>query len=264
MKKRIIYLGTLLICLANACKEESLSLYDDKLSKNSIYFPLAEKASSIDISFGYSRSNVKDSLIKIVVRAIGAPTNFDRPYDFSIADSSTLKANEHYKILEENRVIAAGKVSDTIRMQVLRKEDLRRDSLFLYLDLKPNANFTNNYLNKDITVGGKVLHQYYTRMRVKVDDIAGPPPFWVSPYGSYTEGYLGKFSVLKLQLLITRFNLNVNEVIQPTWFTSNANYTRMGPWSDNLKAYLKAMSEAGTPVYEADNKTLMTMGPNAK
>ncbi|MDR6785516.1 hypothetical protein ABIE26_004226 [Pedobacter africanus] len=264
MKKRIIYLGMLLICLAIACKEANLSLYDDEASKTSIYFPFAESASSMNLSFGYSKSNVKDSVIRIVVRIIGAPKNFDRPYGFSVADSSTLKEGEHYKILGEKRTIAAGKVADTIKMQVFRKESLRKDSLFLYLDLKPNANFTNNYLNKDITVGGKDIQQYYTRMRIKVDDIAGPPPFWLSPYGSYTEGYLGKFSALKLQLLITRFNLDVNEVIQPAWFTSNGNYTRMGPWSDNLKAYLKAMSDAGTPVYEADNKTLMTMGPNAK
>lgn len=264
MKKRIIYSGILLFCLAISCKQDSLSLYDNALSKNSIYFPLAEKTSSIDISFGYDKSNVKDSLIRIIVRAIGAPTNFDRPYNFSIADSSTLKANEHYKILDENRTIAAGKVSDTIKMQIFRKQDLRKDSLFLYLELKPNVNFTNNYLYKDITVGGKLKHQYYTRMRIKVDDIAGPPPFWKSPYASFTEGYLGAFSTLKLQLLITRFNLDINEIVQPTWFTSNGNYLRMIPWSQNLKAYLKAMSDAGTPVYEADNVTLMTMGPNAK
>ncbi|HWW37825.1 hypothetical protein, partial [Pedobacter sp.] len=120
-------------------------------------------------------------------------------------------------------------------------------------------------LSKDITSGGQTRPQYYTRLKIKVDDIAGAPPFWDanSVYYSFTSGYLGTFSTLKFQLLINRFNLNAEELVKPNWFLTNSNYFRLSGWANGLKAYLDQMQAKGTPVYEADGVTLMTMGKYA-
>lgn len=264
--KKIIYLSLILTVSIWACKKESIPLYDNNVSNSSIYFTKADTTNNMFISFGYTKSAVKDSIIKIVVRAIGNTTDKDRTYNLSIADSSTLKAGVDYEILNKTTSIAAGKVADTLKIKLNRTAQLRSDSLFLYLDLKPNENFTNNYLSRQETSGGKIFTKYFTRLRIKVDDIAGAPGWWLSgsSYYSYTFGYLGTFSVLKLQLMATKYNLKLEELAPATWFLANSNYRRFIPWADGLKAYFLQMQALNTPVYEADGKTLMTMGINAK
>nr|WP_199076565.1 DUF4843 domain-containing protein [Pedobacter sp. ASV19] len=261
----MMYLSLLFLGITAACKKENIQTYNNQKSKVSIYFPLSETTNGLNFSFGYEKANVLDTLLRVVVRTIGAAESSDRPYNLVIADSSTLKAGIDYKLLNTQNVIKAGKVTDTLYFKLLRTAKLKKDSLFLFLDLKPNENFTNSFLSKDITSGGQTRPQYYTRLKIKVDDIAGAPPFWDanSVYYSFTSGYLGTFSTLKFQLLINRFNLNTEELVNPNWFLTNSNYFRLPGWANGLKAYLDQMQAKGTPVYEADGVTLMTMGKYA-
>lgn len=266
MKKLLFYLCAMAIVLLGACKKDGLATYNDEASKNSIYFPDAKSTNNqVFVSFGYAKSNVKDSIVRILVRPIGGAMDHDRPYNLSIADSSTMKVGVDYELVNPP-VVKAGKVADTLKIKLLRTNTLRSTPLYLYLDLKPNDNFTNDYLSYNTTTNGITTTKYYTRMVIKADDIAGAPPFWLSgsSYYSYTIGYLGAFSTLKFQLLVTTYNLNVEELVQPSWFLANGNYRRMSGWADGLKAYLNRMAAAGTPIYEADGITPMAMGPNAK
>lgn len=254
------------VCLLTACKKESIPLYDTSKSGSSIYFPVTDNSSELYVSFGYAKTNVQDSSISFVVRAIGAPVNTDRPYRLQIADSSTMKPGIDYKFSEKTFVIRAGKIADTLHLQLLRTPKLTTDSLFLYLELLPNEHFTTARLNTEVTTGGITATRYYTRLRITLDDIAGPPEFWnkSSNYYSFTASYLGDYSSLKFQWLINRYNLDVEELIQPGWFLTGSNYFRLFGWAAGLKNYLDRMAAAGTPVYEADGKTLMTAGPAAK
>lgn len=266
MKRELIYCCVLaFVMMLSACKKDTLNVYNDESAKNSIYFTKADTTNDVAVSFGYSKSNVKDSILKLVVRAIGSPYGSDRSYNLSIADSSTMKAGVDYDFLNKPFSIKAGKVADTLKLKLYRNASITKDSLFLYLDLKPNENFTNDYLTRLVTSNNKVYTKYYTRLKVKVDDIAGPPPFWTpgNTYYSSTIGYLGNFSTLKFQLLISRYNLNVEELAQPNWFSVNGNGRRLTGWANGLKAYFTQMALAGTPVYEADGVTLMTMGKYA-
>lgn len=134
------------------------------------------------------------------------------------------------------------------------------------MELTPNSNFTNDFLIYTKTTNGVTTTGYHTRMTLKADDIAGPPPFWTvgNANYNYTRGQFGTFSQLKFQLLITYYNLDVNELVKPNWFTTDGNGRRISGWASGLKAYFARMAAAGTPVYEADGKTLMTMGVNAQ
>ena len=264
---KVILLSIVVVgCLLTACKKQDIPLYDNTVSGSSIYFPLTESTSEMAVSFGYAKSNVKDTTVSLIVRAIGAPVNTDRSYVLTIADSSTMKPAIDYQLLKKDFVIRAGKMADTLQFKLLRTTKLLTDSLFLYLELKPNEHFTTTYLSADVVSGGVTSTTYYTRLKIALDDIAGPPAFWSksSPYYSYTVGYLGDFSTLKFQLLVNRYNLNVDELIQPAWFLTGSNYYRLSGWGSGLKNYLARMAAAGTPVYEADGTTLMAVGPSSK
>lgn len=143
---------------------------------------------------------------------------------------------------------------------------LLKDSLFLYLDLKPNENFTNSYLTRTVTTNNVTQIKYHTRLKLKVDDIAGPPPFWTPGNASYSfiVGYFGTFSTLKYQLLLTRYNLNPLDLARPNWVNENGSLARIIAWANGLNAYLKQKDAAKETVYEADGITKMTMGVNAR
>jgi Domain of unknown function (DUF4843) len=254
------------ICLLTACKKQEIPLYDNSVSGSSIYFPLTDSTNEMAVSFGYAKSDVKDTMVSLIVRAIGAPVNTDRSYLLTIADSSTMQPEVDYKLLKKDFVIRAGKVADTLTFRLLRTTQLINHPLYLYLGLQPNEHFTTHHLSTDVVSGGDTATKYYTRLKITLDDIAGPPVFWAgnSPYYSYTVGYLGGFTTLKFQLLVNRYNLDVAELIQPSWFLTGSNYFRIPGWGSGLKNYLARMAAAGTPVYEADGITLMAAGPYAQ
>lgn len=261
MKKRLVYLSLLFISLAMACKRDSLTVFDDAGSTNSIYFPLADTTNRFDHSFGYAKTFVQDSTIKIVVRAIGNAYKTDRPYKLSIADSSTLKSGIQYEFLNKEFSIKAGKVADTLKIKLKRTPEMKKDSFFLYMDLKPNEHFSNEYFSGEVISGGKKITKYYTRMRLKVDDIAGAPWFWSKGSGaSFFALYLGTFGTNKFQLLISRYNL---DPVKITAVNYNPPTAQAIGWANGMKAYLDQMAAMGTPVYETDG-TLMKMGVNAK
>lgn len=250
-----------------ACKEEPLMTYDNAKSKNSIYFAQADSLENFkSISFGYAKTTVKDSTIKFLIRAIGAPENYDRPYNLNIADTSTLKEGTEYEILNKPLSIKAGKTADTLKIKLLRASNLRDKPSYLLMDLKPNESFTNDFLIYTKVINGVTTTGYRTRMLLKVDDIAGPPPFWSvgSIYYTSVVGYFGTFSMLKFQLFLTYYNLDGDQVVMPNWFTTDNNNRRISGWANGLKAYLTRMAAAGTPVYESDGVTLMTMGVYAR
>ncbi len=262
MKKTLLY--TLVILLFTACSKKELEKYNDAASGTSIYFPRKESSGNIAFSFGYAKSNVTDSIIRIVVRIIGAPVNTDRPYKLVVADSSTLKAGIDYEWMNKQFAIPSGKVADTLLLHLKRNAVLKKDSLFLYLNLQPNENFTNHFYSSTVAAGTTPV--YYTQLKIKVDDIAGPPPFWTpgnSVYG-ITSSYLGTFSTAKFQLLINYYNLDIDEIIPPNWATQNGNYYRIIGWGNGLQSWLNYMASTGNTIYEADGVTPMKMGPAAK
>nr|WP_121269556.1 DUF4843 domain-containing protein [Pedobacter schmidteae] len=261
MKTKLVYLSLLLIGLTMACKKDTLTTFDDKSSTNSIYFTLADTTNRYDFSFGYAKTFVKDSTIRIVVRAIGNNFDTDRPYNLSIADSSTLKPGLHYDFLNKEFSIKAGKVADTLKLKLKRALEMKKDSFFLYMDLKPNEHFSNQYFSREEISGGKRVIKYQTRLRLKVDDIAGVPWFWgKGPGASFFNSYLGTFGTNKFQLLISRYNLDTDKI---TAVNYNPPISQAIGWANGMKAYLDQMANMGTPVYETDG-TLMKMGPSAQ
>ncbi|WP_316817655.1 DUF4843 domain-containing protein [Pedobacter nyackensis] len=260
------YLCVLALIMLSACKKEEIDLYNDKAVGNSIYFAKADTLNDLIVSFGYAKNEVKDSVVSLVIRTIGAPATVDRPYNLSVADSSTVKRGVDYDFLNTTFSIKAGKVTDTLKIKFHRTEQLAKDSLFLYLDLKPNEHFSNSYLSRSVTTNNVTQIKYNTRLKFKVDDIAGAPFFWTPASSGYSTvyGYYGAFSTRKYQLLISRYNLDPTDLARQKWVDESGNSTRLGAWALGLSAYLKQRDNAGDPVYEADGVTKMTLGIYAK
>ena len=263
MKYSIYYLACLLLCGIAACNKEEPGLYNDNSSGNSIYFPMAENSNDADYSFGYEKENVNTITTRLPIRIIGSAMDYDRPYKLLIADSSTMKEGEDYRIVNDHLVIGKGMVSDTLEIIFNRTAIMKENPLHLYLELLPNEHFGSNMKSRTVVSGGVTRELFYTRLNITVDDIAGAPPFWKenSNYYSYTHSYLGTFSSLKFQLLINRFNLKVEEVVAPNWFLSNGNYFRLSGWGFGMQAWLNKMEAENNTVYEADGVTKMKMGP---
>ncbi|MEE1944202.1 DUF4843 domain-containing protein [Pedobacter sp. KR3-3] len=257
LKKISLILLVGVIC--GACKKNSLATYSNEKDERSVYFPLAETTNTVTVSFGYAQSQVSDSLIAIPIRTIGAPVGADQSYKLDIGANSTMKAGTDYDILNPTTAIKAGLVADTLKIKLKRTQQIRSDSLFLYLELQPNEYFAQRYQTGKINGTSRT----FTRLRIKLDDIAGPPPYWIAghPALSIMTDYFGAYSTLKFQLWLTRYNLNAVDLMDPNW--SKNNFSRIVAYSSGLKAYLQQMQLDKTPIYEA-NGTLMAMGRYAR
>ncbi|MBV7533377.1 DUF4843 domain-containing protein [Chitinophaga sp. sic0106] len=265
MKK--VILSILLLTGFFACKKQDIDVYDNEKSGASLYFPIQEVDSTGDISFsfGYLKSSVSDTAVRILVRMLGAPVDYDRPYNLKIADTSTA-TSEMYSIANKTLAIPAGKTADTVVINLHRAAALRTKGYMLNLELRENEHFGVKYYNNIVTPGSSTPQRYYTRMRVMIDDIAGAPAWWRqgNTYYSLITTYFGTFSTLKFQLILTYYNADAAELTGTSnWPQVNGNLYRIIAWASGLKAYLTLMQAQGTPVLEADG-SLMKMGTGAK
>jgi len=264
MKK--VILSILILTGFLACKKEEIAVYSNEATGASIYFPRQEVDSTGDIyfSFGYIKSTITDTAVSILIRTLGAPTPYDRPYNLKIMDSSTATP-DMYTIANKTLAIPAGKTADTLIIKLHRVPALQKKSYMLNLELHANEHFNENYYENILTPGSTKPKRYYTRMRVSIDDIAGPPDWWRQGNSAYSfaNGYFGAFSTLKFQLLLTYYNVDPLELTAPNWPMQEGNIYRIIAWAGGLKAYLAAMQAQGTPILEADG-TPMKMGVNAQ
>lgn len=257
MKKTIIYsfLALLILSLAG-CKKEKIDLYQ---GRNSIYFPEKEQIDFLSFSFGYVGLSISDTLMSIPVRTTGAVVDYDRPYTLYIDPSSTLREDQDFEILNKPLQIDAGSLEDTILIRIHRTASLRQDTLQLIMDLKPDSYFTNDLMPIKVGYGENEYLRHLNSMDLFVDDIVGAPVFWSThPGASVIKGYLGDFSVKKFQMMISMFNLDIEEITNANYFPSP---TLAIVWARAMQAHLNMLEAAGTPVYEEDGKTLMKMGP---
>lgn len=264
------YTTAILFLLATvySCKQEELGYY---AAQNSILFEgFDNKADNIytptdssNFSFGYVSAYIRDSLAFISVLATGGPQNVDRPYKLNISNKSTLKPGVDYELLNKDFVIKANQVRDTLILKLIRTDVMKTTPLFLDLKLEANENFNTAITDQIIGSGINAKLKNFTRLHLSVDDIAGPPWFWdpaKNPYSSTFIGYLGTFSTKKFQLMIGRFDLDIN-VITTEKYLPPATSTLA--WGKSLQSYLNQMESEGTPILEEDG-SLMKMGQYAQ
>ncbi len=252
-----------------SCTEDPIIEYQ---GKNSIFFEGKYDVSLSQyipksygqLSFGYVDGLVKDSVYTVVVNSMGKPVAFDRPYELSVVDTSTLIAGTDYVFLSNSFVIAAGKTQDSVRIKFMRNSNMTTSTRFLSLKLSANDFFNLDMPLESIGSGNQMKTEKYDSFILKVDDILGCPWFWdplLNKNGAVVERYLGPFTAKKFQIMIARYDLDVKTVTQ---FGRMPMPGQLFAWAFDMQSYLDEQTAKGDPIYESDNKTLMKMGPAAK
>lgn len=243
---------TLLLLMFASCKKEGIMTYE---GTNDVYFR-ANYVNSIDtgvVSFGFTLSSIKDSIVKIPVAIMGQVSNQPRSVKVSIADSSTAVAGTHYDALPDSFKIRAGRTVDTLYLKVHRTADLQQKGVSIILLLQDNSNFSTAMKTK---VTNSITGAYFSYIKYKIvlNDILEKPAQWLS-------GYLGTFSRTKVYLMSQVLGLTPKEISDVIGLSTSIpvqNY-----YGRTMQIYLNQQKAAGTPVYE-DDGTLMAMGASVQ
>lgn len=244
--KKLLFIFIAFTALMTGCKKASIKTYE---GKDAIYFLLpfasVNPADSMNISFALGGPNLTDSILKIPVRISGSPVSIERLFQIKYEDSSTAIKGVHY--VEPSRTAVAGNaVTDTIMLKVRRTEEMKTQSFVLYLTLVDNNNFVTPIKSKVLnSLTGQVLH--YTQMKIIINDILAKPQYWL-------DAYLGTFSRKKVYLMSQVLGISVESI------ALNKDIGTEQFWGKYMKLYLEDQKANGTPVYEEDGITLMSMG----
>lgn len=178
-----MFLSTLLAC--TACENKDIDAFNE--ADSYIYFdipyktnqygqPTDVRSDSISYSFALDNLSVTNTTLNVVVKTIGLPVDYDRPYNVELLDDQTTATAEVWdKTVLKNRSIKAGELTDTIAIVVQRQEILQEKWMQIGLRILPNEHFRLGYGN------------LYTA-KVSFSDILTQPDWW-----NVWEGYFGPF-----------------------------------------------------------------------
>lgn len=253
---RYILAIILLFCIAGmACKKE-LKTYD---GLTGIYFaPAIDTRNAVGVdstamSFTFAKAGLKDSVMRLVVRISGNPTERDRVFKLNIHPTSTAVAGQHYEILNPDFMIRAGTVADTLKIKMKRTPDMLTQTFILRLKLEANENFDTPMQDRVVNlVTGKKLS--FTTYTFSINDIVKKPQAWI-------DGYLGTFSRKKLFLLAEVAEIkNIGDLDN----FSLTPISKLIYYGTFMQRYLNEMKANGKTIYEEDNTTEMIMGTSVQ
>ncbi|WEK18990.1 MAG: DUF4843 domain-containing protein [Candidatus Pedobacter colombiensis] len=264
MKKLLNIMLVMSAIIIASCKKETLITFDESISGNSIYFesPSLTTSTGKSFTFGYSGPGIQDTTLTFTVAVTGKPSDKDRTFSLAAQEGSTMTAGLNYDFVTESLSIPAKKVKTSVKIRLYRTPDILTQRKYLFLKLVPNDNFNTNLKNRVTTNKDTLsLLDYY----VGVDDLVTPPYAWsVTPYKTNLDNYLGAYSKVKLQLLISLFE------IDPIVFTDQKyakdNYFSiplLSYWGGFMKLWLAREAVAGR-VHKDENGVEITMGIRAQ
>ncbi|WMI64170.1 DUF4843 domain-containing protein [Aestuariibaculum sp. YM273] len=256
--KKYIYLPVLTCCMLLAfmsCAEDEIPLFD--ATSSNIYFEWAkegrenesETLDSLDVSFAFELPTVTDSLINVPVKIQGYTADFDRIINLKVlADESTAIEGVHYQ-MPNSVVLPADSVRAYIPVSLFRDASLKDGPVSLKFQLSENQYFntdiytTEEYYNVDRELS-------FTEFEFTFSDILTKPAYW----SAFFDYYPGTWSAKKIYLLAELTGTDV-EV-----FATMPSLPQIFAFTRTLRDYLAAQKAAGTPVYEEDGVTEMTVG----
>ncbi|WP_294348784.1 DUF4843 domain-containing protein [uncultured Sphingobacterium sp.] len=263
MQKNRYYTILLVLIGLVGCKEQDLLIYDTEVSGSNIYFlePLEQRKDIVrDVSFGYAGASVRDSIIQIPIGISGVPVDKDRTYRVETTEETSMELGVHYEFVDENPMIRANRVTDTLRIRLFRAADIAESKVFLGLHLVANENFgvtlPFSYVNSQ---------RYYSVLKfgISSDDIAGIPFIWTATTNptnlrTTTINYLGAYSKKKVELMIDVLGIDPQLIYTPP-LTGNFNQDYLPIWSSYMKYWLGKEKAEGR-IYYDENNVVIAMG----
>ena len=261
--KRSFYILTLAFLLAASCKKETLMTYDasDNIYFNYTYLTQSGPmyyADSLNVTFAFSDSTHKDSILRIPVAITGSAKNTDRNFDVMVDASSTAMASTDY-VLPSTFVVHAGRTTDTILLTLKRTLALRTNTLFFTLRLKANDQFKTQIkyrsrVSNDLRFISPGDTSQTQTFKVFMSDQLQAGPYW----SSYSY-YFGEFSEKKVRLINQIAGMPLDywsvELYSSSQHQSNALY-----YAGLTFRYLSDQAYNGNTIFEADGVTPLRMG----
>ncbi|BAV05002.1 hypothetical protein FLA_1007 [Filimonas lacunae] len=236
------------------CTKKELLKFDEAKLGSSIYFSdnYAKAAVTVNvISFGYLAANVTDSIISFPIYVTGSPSDSDRTYAVQFADTSTMTEGIDFDFYRAP-VVRAGRVQDTLMLILHRTAQLKDTTLHVDIKLVSNASFNT------------AIPYYYSgsdsvsllQCRITCNDIAGVSYLWTGSYKSTVVGYMGAYSLTKVQLMMAVLGLS-SAVFYDSGSTPSIGL--FSGWAAYMKNWLANEKLAGR-IYYDENGNEITMG----
>lgn len=206
-------------------------IYFDCFTFNS-YTQIRTYTDSLTFSFGLIHDSVRIDTAKIVVRYSGNASEVERFYQVRVVqDSSTAKEGVHYQPIATKQSFRPGKLTDTLRIVILRdnmnSRFLDRERYRLDLELMPSEDF-------DLGIRQGV------RKTLWLNNYMSEPTWWQGNF----YGYLNFFHPEKWKILMNWDEAFANQ------YTCKYNYNNRGrDYISTLRSYINNDAHA---VYDED------------
>ncbi|WP_442591894.1 DUF4843 domain-containing protein [Pedobacter sp. AW31-3R] len=206
-----------LVCIS--CKKTDQSPYFEGRSAIAISGDLKQGvlSDSLAFSFGTINSAIEDTLIRIVVRAVGETSNQERAFKLGINQQLSNALPAEYE-LPTSFVIPANSTGTTLRLKIKKTERLKDAVARLVLEVEANDQFipAPRLELKDMPVSGPRFTLSWTSLLTK-------PAAWDSfPPGAGFIFVFGEYSRTKHQLIIDATGIATYDDV--TFFSSEWTY----------------------------------------
>lgn len=195
--KKLLYL-VLGIAVLQSCSREDLMTYEEG---SGIYFDNAGiLLDTIDVPWGLKNTDQVEQTLRLQVKLVGQVKDYDRKFRIKIQTTGkdSLRATEgvDYRSFASEYILAKGKASATIAIDLLRDAVLLTENRLLTVALEESDEFgflyTRKLPNKDGTT-----RPLDTQRVIRLTENF-PTPRWWPVYGA---DYFGKWSVKKSILI---------------------------------------------------------------
>ncbi|MFL5739774.1 MAG: DUF4843 domain-containing protein [Flavisolibacter sp.] len=241
MRKKIIFIQSLIVFFLAACKQEVPTLFNQP---DAIYFNTTD---SLQYTFAKYPSRTVDTM-RLPVMVLGNPVNADREISLENLSGPDLGAREgvHFKLLPPY-TMPANKVSTVLPVAIYRTSDLDSINASFKIQLKANKNFTSGITSK---------------MTVKVKlGFLQKPASWGEINGIQWAGYssnLGTWTKTKYKLVLDALYDTVSDTT-----VSEFPFSRFGPPAIYTQ-YLQLVKNYIRTNYPGNYSTPLGIGPTLR
>lgn len=254
------------MCFAHAsCEKEPLLYQGEESNVSGIYFyavattdinrnPLSY-TDSLSYSFQNDASTVQIRVLNLNLRSLGNVANTDRPFIVKVVGGSAVEGQDFEKLADQY-MMPAGKSTVSVPVRLLRTPKLMERALTIDFQLVENEHF-KLLLPNLVNIGNK-KNMDATRFRINFSEIINEPSY----YNWFGGSYFGDWSVKKFKLINELMEWKTSDWVGAGGAGSPVALGRFAFAANTMKLYLEKKVSEKDPIYEADGKTFMQLGPS--
>lgn len=265
--KRLIYSIIILLfaTIQLGCEKETLLYKGEEDGASGIYFYSVATTTIDGIPLSYRDSLTysfqNDPLIKVQhvfnvpVRTLGNISDQDRNFKVKVI-GGTAREGIDYEPLKESYVLPAGKSVGSIPVVLFRTPVLTEKAITIDLELVEYEGF--KLLLPYLLNIGNNKQMDATKFRINFSELITEPSY----YESFGRDYFGEWTAKKFKILNDLMGWTVNDWRYAGFSGYPVASGKFTYAAILFKTYLEDKVKEKQPVYEADGKTFMQLGPS--